>query len=203
MVGRIAANARKLERLLSDLLDLDRLQRGIISPKRRATDLEEFVRRACEEIEHARASDRDRRADGERQMTPGEDRADPGEPAVQQPPTHAGGCRRSGCARGRTEGGVLFIVEDDGPGVPPDLREAIFEPSDRRRVRPPGMPPASASVCPSCDASPSCTAATRGPRNARAVERPSTSSCPGPDGHGRVHCVPDRSEPAVGLEPTT
>ena len=26
------------------------------------------------------------------------------------------------------EGGVLFIVEDDGPGVPPELREAIFEP---------------------------------------------------------------------------
>jgi signal transduction histidine kinase len=25
-------------------------------------------------------------------------------------------------------GGVLFVVEDDGPGVPEDLREAIFEP---------------------------------------------------------------------------
>jgi signal transduction histidine kinase len=24
--------------------------------------------------------------------------------------------------------GVLFVVEDDGPGVPPELREAIFEP---------------------------------------------------------------------------
>ena len=29
LVRRIASNARKLERLLSDLLDLDRLQRGI------------------------------------------------------------------------------------------------------------------------------------------------------------------------------
>ena len=43
MVGTIASNATKLERLLSDLLDLDRLQRGIVSPKRRPTDLENFV----------------------------------------------------------------------------------------------------------------------------------------------------------------
>ena len=32
LVHRIAANARKLERLLGDLLDLDRLQRGIVTP---------------------------------------------------------------------------------------------------------------------------------------------------------------------------
>ena len=32
LIGRIAANARKLQRLLGDLLDLDRLQRGILSP---------------------------------------------------------------------------------------------------------------------------------------------------------------------------
>ena len=51
MVGRIAANAKKLERLLSDLLDLDRLQRGIVSPKRRATDLEDFVLRAVAEMD--------------------------------------------------------------------------------------------------------------------------------------------------------
>ena len=39
LVRRIATNARKLERLLGDLLDLDRLQRGIVSPQRRPTDL--------------------------------------------------------------------------------------------------------------------------------------------------------------------
>ncbi len=44
LVGRIAANARKLERLLSDLLDLDRLQRGIVSPQRRPTDIAELDR---------------------------------------------------------------------------------------------------------------------------------------------------------------
>ena len=48
---RIAANARKLERLLGDLLDLDRLQRGIITPQRRPTDLAELVARAVAEID--------------------------------------------------------------------------------------------------------------------------------------------------------
>ena len=32
LVHRIASNARKLERLLGDLLNLDRLQRGIVTP---------------------------------------------------------------------------------------------------------------------------------------------------------------------------
>jgi K+-sensing histidine kinase KdpD len=39
LVHRVASNARKLERLLGDLLDLDRLQRGIVSPQRRSTDI--------------------------------------------------------------------------------------------------------------------------------------------------------------------
>ena len=52
LVRRIAASARKLERLLGDLLDLDRLQRGIVSPQRRRIDLAELVGRAVEESEN-------------------------------------------------------------------------------------------------------------------------------------------------------
>ena len=52
LVHRIAANARKLERLLGDLLDLDRLQRGIVSPQRRATDLPELIARVIAEVEN-------------------------------------------------------------------------------------------------------------------------------------------------------
>ena len=40
------------------------------------------------------------------------------------------------------DGGVLIVVEDDGPGVPTDLREAIFEPFQRGPTAselPPGM----------------------------------------------------------------
>src|SRR5207249_4110430 len=37
LLGRLVTNARKLERLLSDLLDLDRLARGIVQPNRQPT----------------------------------------------------------------------------------------------------------------------------------------------------------------------
>jgi len=127
MVGRIAANARKLERLLSDLLDLDRLQRGIVSPKRRATDIEEFVQRAVHEMDT-----QGRRIEVD--VQPGSVQIDQAKTerilenllsnSIRHTPEDAGIWVR---ARPH-EGGVSFVVEDDGPGVPPELREAIFEP---------------------------------------------------------------------------
>ncbi len=127
MVARIAANARKLERLLSDLLDLDRLQRGIVSPKRRATDLVEFVQRS---VGDADTKGRTIALDVE-----------PGTVPIDQAKTErilenlvSNSLRHTPVeakiwVRARPQnGGVLFVVEDDGPGVPEDLREAIFEP---------------------------------------------------------------------------
>jgi PAS domain S-box-containing protein len=127
MVGRIAANARKLERLLSDLLDLDRLQRGIVSPKRRATDLEGFVQRAVKEMDT-----RGRRI--ELDVQPGSVQIDQAKTerilenllsnSIRHTPEEA-----KIWVRARPhDGGVLFVVEDDGPGVPSELREAVFEP---------------------------------------------------------------------------
>jgi signal transduction histidine kinase/putative methionine-R-sulfoxide reductase with GAF domain len=127
MVGRIAANARKLERLLSDLLDLDRLQRGIVSPKRRATDLEDFVLRAVAEMDT-----QGRRI--ELDIQPGSVQIDQAKTerilenllsnSLRHTPEDAKIWVR---ARPQNDG-VLFIVEDDGPGVPAELHEAIFEP---------------------------------------------------------------------------
>jgi PAS domain S-box-containing protein len=51
LIRRVAANARKLERLLGDLLDLDRLQRGIIAPQRRPTDVGALVRQVVTETD--------------------------------------------------------------------------------------------------------------------------------------------------------
>ncbi len=127
MVGRIAANARKLERLLSDLLDLDRLQRGIVSPKRRATDLEDFVRRAVQEMEtHGRVIELD--------IQPGTAQIDQAkterilENLLSNSLRHTPEESKIWVRARPKDDGVLFVVEDDGPGVPPELREAIFEP---------------------------------------------------------------------------
>jgi signal transduction histidine kinase/putative methionine-R-sulfoxide reductase with GAF domain len=127
MVARIAANARKLERLLSDLLDLDRLQRGIVSPKRRATDLEDFVRRAVEETDtHGRTIEVD--------VQPGSVQIDQAkterilENLLSNSLRHTPEDAKIWVRARPADGGVRFVVEDDGPGVPADLLEAIFEP---------------------------------------------------------------------------
>ena len=51
LLGRLAANARKLDRLLKDLLDIDRLSRGIVTPQYRLTDIGSLVRRTIENME--------------------------------------------------------------------------------------------------------------------------------------------------------
>ena len=127
MIGRLAVNARKLDRLLSDLLDLDRLSRGILKPRRRPTDFSALVR----------------------QVVVGSDVADdrpiqlkladvivPVEPAKVERIVEN---LIANAVRHTPEGtpiwirveeaaqGVVIAVEDAGPGVPRELRETIFE----------------------------------------------------------------------------
>ena len=49
LASRISMNARKLDRIVSDLLDLDRISRGILEPNLRPTNLAELVRRVVTE----------------------------------------------------------------------------------------------------------------------------------------------------------
>jgi len=128
LLQRIASNARKLERLLSDLLDLDRLQRGIITPQRRRTDVGALVRDAVLEFEQL----------GGREVL----FDSPPLPADVDPPKverivenllsnasrHTPPDRRIWAMVERVDEGVLVTVEDEGDGVPDDLKDAIFEP---------------------------------------------------------------------------
>jgi signal transduction histidine kinase/GAF domain-containing protein len=128
LIGRIAANARKLQRLLGDLLDLDRLQRGILSPQRRPTDVAEIVREAVRESDVL----------GERIV---EIEADPLVASVDAAKVErivenllANAARHTPpgtrvWVRVESEGdGALVIVEDEGPGIPEKDRERMFEP---------------------------------------------------------------------------
>jgi PAS domain S-box-containing protein len=128
LVARIAANARKLERLLSDLLDLDRLQRGIVSPQRRPAELEALAHRSVEGTENH--AGREIQVDVE-PITVSVDGAKVERilenllsNAIRHTPD---GTRIWIRGRGQ-DGGVLLIVEDEGPGIPVDLHEAVFEP---------------------------------------------------------------------------
>ena len=128
LIGRIAANARKLERLLADLLDLDRLQRGIVAPQRRPTDLVALIARAVDEIDdptgHVITTDIDTgsfsldAAKVERIV----------ENLISNAVRHTPAGTEIWVRAAPSDGGLSIIVEDAGPGVPDDLHDAVFEP---------------------------------------------------------------------------
>ncbi len=127
LARRIAQNARRLDRLVTDLLDLDRLSRGIVEPLFRPTDIgglvwelvtdSEVLADRTVEIDTASIVIACDKAKVERIV---ENLL--GNAARHTPPTSRVWVRVE-----PWEGGALIVVEDDGPGVPPEEREKIFE----------------------------------------------------------------------------
>jgi PAS domain S-box-containing protein len=127
MAGRIAQNARKLDGIVSDLLDLDRLSRGILEPFFETVDVGSLVREMAANFELST---------GRRlylHTEPAEVPADVamverivenllGNAAKHTPPDARIWVRVTG-----NDDGALIVVEDDGPGVPAGERESIFE----------------------------------------------------------------------------
>jgi PAS domain S-box-containing protein len=128
MARRIAANARKLDRLVNDLLDLDRLSRGIVEPVLRATDLGALVRNLVGESDLIA----ERRVNLEVQpVTILVDAAKVErivENLLANTARHTPADTQLWVRVEPMGSGALIVVEDDGPGVPEDLRETIFEP---------------------------------------------------------------------------
>jgi len=128
LAGRIAQNARKLEKIVNDLLDLDRLTRGLVEPVLRPTDLGALVRSLAEgfDLLHGRTVQIDAASvviplDGAKVERIVENLL--GNTAKHTPPDATVWVRVE-----PVQDGALISIEDDGPGVPPDLREQIFEP---------------------------------------------------------------------------
>lgn len=127
MFGRLASNARKLERLLGDLLDVDRLSRGILEVTRRDTDLAALAQGVVADLPMA----------GHRlEFSADAVCVDLDAPKVERlienllanavKHTPNGTCiwLRIRAA----EGGATIVVEDDGPGIPDDLKARVLEP---------------------------------------------------------------------------
>jgi PAS domain S-box-containing protein len=128
LAARIATNSRRLDRMVTDLLDLDRLSRGIIAPNLHHTEIAELARALLAELDMGTS----RRL--ELDLEPVTIKVDPPKVerilenllvnALRHTPANAHIWVKTQVMGG----GALITVEDDGPGVPKDLREAIFEP---------------------------------------------------------------------------
>jgi PAS domain S-box-containing protein len=128
LIGRIASNSRKLHRLLTNLLDLDRMSRGIIAPNRDEVDVLDILIRVVQEssaethpIELMTTEPVPARVDAAQV-----------ERIVENLVANAIRYTPSGTpiwvkAIGDDES-VLIVVEDAGPGVPVELHGSIFEP---------------------------------------------------------------------------
>ncbi|HEX9235738.1 MAG TPA: PAS domain-containing sensor histidine kinase, partial [Actinomycetota bacterium] len=129
-LSRLAHNARKLDRLLADLLDLGRLTRGVLLLDRHRVDVGALVRRVLREADtggHPLSA----------QIEAAEAEVDPPkvERIVENLVANAAKHTPAGTGivvRVKGEGSnVLVTVEDEGPGIPPELRASIFEPFER------------------------------------------------------------------------
>jgi len=120
-------NARKLQRLLTDILDLDRLGRGILEPLRERTDLGELVRRVVEESG----------VRGQRPISVADEGVIVGldqakverivENLITNVIRHTPSETRLWIEVRARDRGALLVVSDEGPGVPEEFRAAIFE----------------------------------------------------------------------------
>ncbi len=142
LVRGLASSARKMHRIVNDLLDMDRLERGIVAPRRHRTDVGDLVRRVVEELGFT--TDRPIEIDAEPVVVNVD--AAKVERIVENLLANTARHTPSGTqvwVRVRPkDDGVRISVEDSGPGVPPDLWDTIFEPfkqGGRDAVQSPGV----------------------------------------------------------------
>jgi PAS domain S-box-containing protein len=133
LVERLVNNADKLDRLLTDLLDLDRLTKGIVAPKLTRTDLAALVRGLAQEW---------RQRSGRRLevlVEPVVATVDAAkverivENLLANADRHTTPDTPVWLTLARRDEGVLLAVEDAGAGVPRELQAELFEPFRRGR----------------------------------------------------------------------
>jgi len=131
LVERLVSNADKLDRLLADLLDLDRLTKGIVAPKLTRTDLAALVGGVAQEW---------RQRSGRRLevlVEPVVATVDPAmverivENLLANADRHTTPDTPVRVTLARRDEGVLLAVEDAGAGVPRELQAELFEPFRR------------------------------------------------------------------------
>jgi signal transduction histidine kinase len=124
----IEHSGRKMNRLIDDLLDLDRIDRGKVHPQRRPTDVGELARRIVSDT--TQLDDHPVRVRADAVMV----EVDPSkvERVIENLLVNAARYTPPGTAvlvqvTARPDG-IDLVVEDDGPGIPDELKDVLFEP---------------------------------------------------------------------------
>jgi PAS domain S-box-containing protein len=134
MLQAIVSNSKRLDRLLSDLLDLDRLTRGVVHPRLVATELGQLIHGM---VATAGLEGRQVHVDAPAMVLP----VDPAkvERIVENLLVNAAKYTPPGTpvwvSLRRVPEGAILSVEDVGPGVPDQLKRAVFEPFRQASAR--------------------------------------------------------------------
>jgi signal transduction histidine kinase len=128
LLDMIEQGGKKMNRLVDDLLDLDRLDRGNIQPERTPTDVGELARKIARELPGMESHPI--RVEADEVLV----NVDAGkvERVIENLLVNARRHTPAGTAvhirvHGRSNG-VVLVVEDEGTGIPDDLKDALFEP---------------------------------------------------------------------------
>jgi signal transduction histidine kinase len=127
LVAMLVEKTKKLERLLKDLLDLNRLEEGVLEPNRSLTDVRELVHRVVTEVDQLAGWPIDIEAEPIQAFIDGPKVERIVENLLLNTTRHTPPGTRvwvKALARGPD---LELIVEDAGPGVPAELAGTIFE----------------------------------------------------------------------------
>jgi PAS domain S-box-containing protein len=127
IAARLANSARRLESLMEDLLDVDRMARGVLEPSLTPVNLGDLCRQVASEMD---LGDREVTVDAGATVL----RVDGAkverilESLLINVARHTPSGTHVWVRLAPTQDGVVLCVDDDGPGIPDDLKDDIFQP---------------------------------------------------------------------------
>jgi PAS domain S-box-containing protein len=141
LVRSLARKSRRLTAMVNDLLDMDRLTRGLVQPRRELMDLGALLGRTVAESDvldertvHVKTEPIDAWIDESMAVRIVENLL---VNAIKHTPPTA----TIWVGAGRVDNGVIVRVDDDGPGIAADERDRLFQPFERgeRSAPSPGL----------------------------------------------------------------